>query len=147
MIPLNAEERGWDAICCVRSKCPLTFYAVLATFSICGLVCPKSSVMSHLYQNLKYNCLKQRSAAVGLRKPNLIRWDSYLDECLHAILVPLGSPLNARASDKVLCQFVGLKRKADEFGQKSSKDEFGVMGISDIDTKTQDFSRESIQRD
>ena len=80
---------------------------------------------------------------MGLRKPNLVRWDSYLDECLHEILSPNGFFLDALTSDKVLCQFIRLQRKAEDFGRKPPKDRIGEMGISDITIKTQDFSRKS----
>ena len=68
-----------------------------------------------------------RSAAMGSRRQNLIRWTPYMDECLRD-LEDSSEPL---PSDKSLCQWVKLQRLADELGTQISTDDAAHIDISD----------------
>lgn len=65
---------------------------------------------------------------MGSRRSNLIRWTSYIDECLHE----LETSEDALPSDKTLCQWVKLQRLADDLGTQMSTDDISHAGISDL---------------
>ncbi|KAL9581899.1 MAG: hypothetical protein Q9203_005714, partial [Teloschistes exilis] len=71
------------------------------------------------------------SASMGLRRPNLIRWTSQMDDCLESLKTcPDNLPL-----DSVLVDLVRLQRLADDVGNQISLDDSSHMGISDIKTQ------------
>ena len=67
------------------------------------------------------------STAMGLRRPNIIRWSSYMDECLNV----LETSNEALASDMVLCQWLRLQRLTDEVGGQISMDDAYSVGVAD----------------
>jgi hypothetical protein len=68
------------------------------------------------------------NTAMGLRRTNLIRWTSYMAECIEVLET---SP-DAAASDKTLCQWVRSQHIAEEVGvQFSMDDSFATVLISD----------------
>lgn len=71
------------------------------------------------------------SAAMGLRRTNLIRWSSHMDDCLDF----LNTSSEALPSDSVLVEWVRLQRLADEVGNQISVDESSSLGISDVKTQ------------
>ncbi|KAI4205932.1 MAG: hypothetical protein LQ350_000117 [Teloschistes chrysophthalmus] len=71
------------------------------------------------------------SASMGLRRPNLIRWTSQMDDCLESLKT---SPDNL-PSDSVLVDLIRLQRLADDVGNQISLDDSSHTGISDIKTQ------------
>ncbi|KAL8755297.1 MAG: hypothetical protein Q9199_003737 [Rusavskia elegans] len=71
------------------------------------------------------------NAAMGLRRTNLIRWSSHMDDCLDF----LNTSSEALPSDSVLVEWVRLQRLADEVGNQISVDESSSLGISDVKTQ------------
>ncbi|KAI9743128.1 MAG: hypothetical protein M1818_003423 [Claussenomyces sp. TS43310] len=68
------------------------------------------------------------NTSMGLRRPNLIRWTDYLQECVEVLAT---SP-DAAQSDKTLCQWVRSQHIAEEVGiQFSMDDPFATVNISD----------------
>ncbi|KZF22451.1 hypothetical protein L228DRAFT_248144 [Xylona heveae TC161] len=68
------------------------------------------------------------AVAMALRRPNLIRWTWYMQECIEV----LESSSEAHELDPVLCQLVKSQVIADEIGQQFSMDDpFASVGISD----------------
>jgi len=68
------------------------------------------------------------NAAMGLRRPNLVRWTSYMGECIEVLET---SP-EAAPSDKLLCQWVRSQHIAEEVGiQFSMDDAFATVSIAD----------------
>ena len=59
---------------------------------------------------------------MGLRQPNLFRWDSYIDECVEVI----ENSVDAMPSDKVLCQWVKLQRLTDEIFEHFNPEDLPV---------------------
>lgn len=73
----------------------------------------------------------EKSAAMGTRRQNLIRWTPYMDECLR----DLEKSSEAFPSDKVFCQWVRLQKLADDLGAQISTDEISHTDISDQKTQ------------
>ena len=73
----------------------------------------------------------EKSAAMGSRRQNLIRWTPYMDECLR----DLEKPSEAFPTDKVFCQWVRLQKLADDLGAQISTDEISHTDISDQKTQ------------
>ena len=71
--------------------------------------------------------LIQKSAAMGLRRPNLIKWDSYTNERL----LELESMEGTLPSDKFLALWIRLQRIADDAGQRAVRDGISVLSLSD----------------
>ncbi|KAL8949242.1 MAG: hypothetical protein Q9222_004631 [Ikaeria aurantiellina] len=71
------------------------------------------------------------SAAMGFRRTNLIRWSSYMDDCLDT----LNASSEALASDSVLVEWVRLQKLADDVGNQISVEESTNLGISDVKTQ------------
>ncbi|KAL9599554.1 MAG: hypothetical protein Q9179_003515 [Wetmoreana sp. 5 TL-2023] len=71
------------------------------------------------------------SAAMGLRRTNLIRWNSQLDECLNF----LNTSPEALPSDSVLVDLVRLQRLADDVGNQISADDSSSVGLPDVKTQ------------
>ncbi|KAL8735309.1 MAG: hypothetical protein Q9166_000854 [cf. Caloplaca sp. 2 TL-2023] len=71
------------------------------------------------------------SAAMGLRRTNLIRWSPHMDECLGF----LSTSSDALPSDSILIEWVRLQRLADDVGNQISVDESSNLGISDVKTQ------------
>lgn len=69
----------------------------------------------------------KKSAAMGSRRQNLIRWTLYMDECLR----DLEKSPEAFSSDKVFCQWVRLQKLADDLGAQISTDEISQTDITD----------------
>jgi Fungal specific transcription factor domain len=68
------------------------------------------------------------STSMGLRRPNLVRWTSYMTECVEVLET---SP-EAAPSDKFLCQWVRSQKIAEEVGTQFSMDDpFATVTISD----------------
>jgi hypothetical protein len=72
------------------------------------------------------------SAAMGLRRPNLVRWSPYTEECVETLET---SP-DALPSDKVLCQWVRIQHISEEVGLQFSMDDQSVS-VSISDAKVQ----------
>ena len=71
------------------------------------------------------------SAAMGLKRPNLLRWNSHLDDCLEN----LSRAHEGLPSDSILAQLVRLQRLADDVGNQISFDEPAAIGMSDKQTQ------------
>ncbi|KAL8786357.1 MAG: hypothetical protein Q9213_002854 [Squamulea squamosa] len=71
------------------------------------------------------------NAAMGLRRTNLIRWSSHMDDCLEF----LNTSSEALPSDSILAEWVRLQRLADDVGNQISGDESASLGISDVKTQ------------
>lgn len=68
------------------------------------------------------------SVSLSLRRPNFIRWNSYLDECIKV----LESAPETLPSDKRLCQHVKLMHINEEVGVRFSMDDpSATIAISD----------------
>lgn len=68
------------------------------------------------------------NAAMGLRRPNLVKWTSYMGECIEELEA---SP-EAAPSDIVLCQWVRSQHIMEEVGTQFSMDDaFAVVSIAD----------------
>ncbi|KAI9880773.1 MAG: hypothetical protein M1830_000209 [Pleopsidium flavum] len=75
---------------------------------------------------------RRACTSMALRRPNLIRWTSYMDECIDI----LETCPDAYASDKVLCQWLKIQHIAEDIGiQFSMDDPSAQVGVSD--TKVQ----------
>ena len=72
------------------------------------------------------------SAAMSLRRPLLLRWSAYNDECLELLAI---AP-DALPSDKWLCHLVRSQHIAEDVGFQFSMDDPASV-ISLTDTKTQ----------
>jgi hypothetical protein len=72
------------------------------------------------------------SASMGLRRPNLIRWTTFMADCVDVLE---NSP-DAVPSDKVLCQLVRSQHIAEEIGTQFSMDD-PMANISIADAKVQ----------
>lgn len=59
------------------------------------------------------------NASMGLRRPNLIRWTSFMDNCLEFFDT---SP-DAAPSDKLLCEWVRIQHIAEEVGTQFAMDD------------------------
>ncbi|KAL8810551.1 MAG: hypothetical protein Q9200_002497 [Gallowayella weberi] len=68
---------------------------------------------------------------MGLRRTNLIRWSSHMDDCLEL----LSTSPEALSSDPMLLEWVRLQRLADEVGNQISIDESSSLGSSDVKTQ------------
>ncbi|KAL9615382.1 MAG: hypothetical protein Q9167_000210 [Letrouitia subvulpina] len=68
------------------------------------------------------------NASMSLRRSNLIRWSSYMDECLEA----LESSSDSLRTDRTLCQWIRLQRLADDVGAQISIDDSSSIGITDL---------------
>jgi hypothetical protein len=79
------------------------------------------------------------SAAVGWRRPNLIRWDSYMAECVQLLE---NSP-EALQSDAYLCQFIKCQRIAEEVGEEFQSASDVVINITDphVQDKLKEFEK------
>jgi hypothetical protein len=89
---------------------------------------------SELYSTVSIGGLAKlsSSAAMSLRRPLLLRWSAYNDECLEL----LDTAPDALPSDKWLCHLVRIQHIAEEVGfQFSMDDPASVISLSD--TKTQ----------
>ncbi|KAI9836313.1 MAG: hypothetical protein M1837_003420 [Sclerophora amabilis] len=72
------------------------------------------------------------STSMSLRRPNLIRWTPYVDDCIEC----LESDPEAYPSDKLLCQWVRIQHIGEEIGDQFSMDDpCAVIGISDLKTQ------------
>lgn len=68
------------------------------------------------------------NTSMGLRRPNLIRWTNYLQECVEF----LETSADALPSDRTLCQWVRSQHIAEEVAiQFSMDDPFATVSISD----------------
>ena len=87
--------------------------------------------------HMKCDSLTRCSAATGLRRPNLIQWDSYME----SILNELDSTGDTLPSDRTLCQWVKLQRIAEDARQRIDRDAIFIIGISDpsIQNALKDF--------
>jgi hypothetical protein len=81
------------------------------------------------------------NASMGLRRPNLIRWSSFMADCVEGLE---NSP-EAAPSDKVLCQWVRSQHIAEEVGTQFSMDD-PVANISIADSKVQ-YALKGFERD
>lgn len=72
-------------------------------------------------------CLTRYSASMGLRRPNLVLWDSYTDTCLNEI----GYSKDSLPSDKALCEWIRLQRITEDAERQVVRDEISVLGVSD----------------
>lgn len=72
------------------------------------------------------------NASMGLRRPNLIRWASFMGECVDVLET---SP-DAAPTDKILCQWVRSQHIAEEIGTRFSMDDPGAV-VSITDTNIQ----------
>ncbi|RDW73985.1 hypothetical protein BP5796_07427 [Coleophoma crateriformis] len=81
------------------------------------------------------------NASMGLRRPNLIRWNSYMNECVEVLET---SP-DALDSDKFLTQWVRSQRIAEEVGTQFSMDDPSA-NISITDLKVQ-YALRGFERD
>ncbi|KFZ11900.1 hypothetical protein V501_04476 [Pseudogymnoascus sp. VKM F-4519 (FW-2642)] len=81
------------------------------------------------------------NAAMGLRRSNLIRWTSYMGECVEVLET---SP-DAAPSDKVLCQWVRSQHIAEEVGTQFSMDD-SFASVSITDPKVQ-YALKGFERD
>ena len=75
---------------------------------------------------------KSFSAAMSLRRPLLLRWSTYTDECLEI----LASAPDAQPTDRWLCHLVRIQHIAEEVGLQFSMDDPASV-VSLADTKTQ----------
>lgn len=81
------------------------------------------------------------NAAMGLRRPNLIRWTSYMSECVDT----LENSVDAAESDKVLCQWARSQHIAEQVGMQFSMDDpFASISISDTQVQ---FALKGFERD
>ncbi|KAI4118995.1 MAG: hypothetical protein LQ345_001026 [Seirophora villosa] len=71
------------------------------------------------------------NTAMGLRRSNLIRWSTYMDECLDF----LSTSSEALPSDSTLLEWVRLQRLADDLGNEMSVEELSNIGVSDAKTQ------------
>jgi hypothetical protein len=68
------------------------------------------------------------NASMGLRRPNLIRWSSYMGDCVDI----LESSPEAAPTDKILCHWVRSQHIAEEVGTRFSMDDPGAtVNITD----------------
>ncbi|KUJ22749.1 uncharacterized protein LY89DRAFT_637013 [Mollisia scopiformis] len=68
------------------------------------------------------------NASMGLRRPNLIRWTSFIGDCVEVLET---SP-EAAPTDKILCQWVRSQHIAEEIGTRFSMDDPGAsVSITD----------------
>jgi hypothetical protein len=81
------------------------------------------------------------NASMGLRRPNLIRWSSFMADCIDVLE---NSP-EALPSDKVLCQWVRSQHITEEVGTQFSMDDPGA-NVSIADQKVQ-FALKGFERD
>jgi hypothetical protein len=72
------------------------------------------------------------NASMGLRRPNLIRWTSFMADCVDVLE---NSP-DALPSDRTLCQWVKSQQIAEEVGTSFSMDDPGAT-VSIADQKVQ----------
>jgi hypothetical protein len=70
------------------------------------------------------------SASMVLRRPNLVRWTNYMNECLEM----LGSHPDAAPTDKLLCQHVKIQRICEDIGSQFLMDD-STANISITDPK------------
>ena len=81
------------------------------------------------------------NASMGLRRPNLIRWTSFMADCIEF----LESSPEALPSDRSLCQWVRSQHIAEEVGTQFSMDD-PVATVSIADTKVQ-YALKGFERD
>jgi hypothetical protein len=81
------------------------------------------------------------NASMGLRRPNLIRWNSFMADCIEVLE---NSPEAAR-SDKELCQWARSQHIAEEIGTQFSMDD-PVANVSIADSKVQ-YALKAFERD
>jgi hypothetical protein len=81
------------------------------------------------------------NASMGLRRPNLIRWTPFMDDCVDFLE---NSP-EALPSDKVLCQWVRSQHIAEEIGTQFSMDD-STAKVSIGDSKVQ-YALKGFERD
>ncbi|RDL36804.1 Zn2 DNA-binding protein [Venustampulla echinocandica] len=81
------------------------------------------------------------NASMGLRRPNLIRWTSFMADCIEFLET---SP-DAAPSDKVLCQWVRSQHMAEEVGTQFSMDD-PMANVSIADSKVQ-YALKGFERD
>ncbi|TVY73392.1 Transcriptional regulator WAR1 [Lachnellula suecica] len=81
------------------------------------------------------------NASMGLRRPNLIRWNSFMDNCIEFFE---NSP-DAVASDKILCQWIKNQHIAEEVGTQFSMDD-PTATVNIADSKVQ-FAMKGFERD
>ncbi|KAI9724249.1 MAG: hypothetical protein M1828_003673 [Chrysothrix sp. TS-e1954] len=72
------------------------------------------------------------NTSIHMRRPNLIRWNAYMDESLEM----LESSVGALPTDKILCHHVKLQHINEEIGQKFAMDDPSAM-ISIADSRVQ----------
>jgi hypothetical protein len=81
------------------------------------------------------------NASMGLRRPNLIRWNSFMDNCLEFFET---SP-EAAPSDRILCDWVRNQHIAEEIGTQFSMDD-PTATVNIADSKVQ-FAMKGFERD
>ncbi|TVY86493.1 Transcriptional regulator [Lachnellula willkommii] len=81
------------------------------------------------------------NASMGLRRPNLIRWTPFMDNCLEFFET---SP-DTLASDKLLCEWVRNQHIAEEVGAQFAMDDPTAV-VSITDSKVQ-FALKGFERD
>ncbi|KAJ5032426.1 uncharacterized protein L3040_009031 [Drepanopeziza brunnea f. sp. 'multigermtubi'] len=72
------------------------------------------------------------NASMGLRRPNLVRWTSFMTECLEVLET---SP-DALPSDKTFCQWIRSQHIAEDIGTRFSMDDPSAK-VSMADTSVQ----------
>ena len=80
-------------------------------------------------------------ASMGLRRPNLIRWGPFMEDCVETLE---NSP-DAAPSDRVLCQWVRSQHIAEDIGTQFSMDD-PVANVSIADPKVQ-YALKGFERD
>jgi hypothetical protein len=81
------------------------------------------------------------NAAMGLRRPNLIRWSPFMADCIEV----LENSADAAHSDKILCQWVRSQHIAEEVGTQFSMDD-PMANVSIADSKVQ-YALKGLERD
>ena len=99
--------------------------AWLGCYFLCAKYVLYFSLHFGLVQKTRFPDLN-KSAAMGSRRQNLIRWTPYMDECL----CDLENSSESFPSDKVFCQWVRLQKLADDLGAQISTDEISHTDIT-----------------
>jgi hypothetical protein len=81
------------------------------------------------------------NASMGLRRPNLIRWTSFMDDCVNVLE---NSP-DAEKSDRALCQWVRSQHIAEDVGTQFSMDD-PLANVNIGDSMVQ-FALKGFERD
>ena len=95
----------------------------------------------------------ENSVSMNLRRPNLIRWNNYMDECIEV----LETSDAALPSDRRLCQHVRLQQINEDIGQQFSMDDPSAAvslldhrvqyAIKAFENRLQDWNKAVLQKD